>query len=348
MVFLRLADTWVLPPVFGKLVRSLLASPHLSPFVTDLSCGTTRCDSTDVEHLWELGAEEPTDLGGRDSYWWEAFKREEAIDLDGTLSRLFNLVAPNLRRLTAVRHRGDNYDSERLLSNVTFSSVVALEIDHFGPSLAASFPSLAELKCGAEAIPIPATAPPAPALASFTLTTLHPAPLLYTWLTSTSHASLRALTLPFVDLFPFESDLAPFRCLESLTLQVPDLTFLLPSSRPLPPLPVSLRSLTLGHLALNLSPATSLSATFLSSLSAPNLVRLALDVPHFRACIYTELVADKERLPSLEVVVAGWKHYSFRADEGWEWEEREKLRRVCEERGVQLRLPSSRDSGGAP
>ncbi|GAA5954229.1 hypothetical protein JCM10213_003350 [Rhodosporidiobolus nylandii] len=329
-------DAWVLAPRNVKLLRSLRANAHLPPLVKDLECLTSIADAHDVQDIWGISIFTTSDADGWKEKWLRKFTKKNGIDIEATMRELFTLVGPHLLRLSVSSTPEDIYDFEPLLARVSFSKLTS------------------ELK--AIAVPTPPTSLPGLQTLSLTSDKRVDASLLpfTTWLTSSSHASLRALTLPFTHTFPHDAFLTSFPHLVRLTLVSAKYAFLAdalpqyPPERLLPPLPASLTVLTLGCLSRSPSPAITLPETFLFSLRAPNLVALTLTAPTFAARVFAQLVADTERLPRLRVLNAA-KVYSdledCEAHEGWGQDGREELQKACEGRGVKLLLPLPRNVG---
>ncbi|GAA5958752.1 hypothetical protein JCM10213_006667 [Rhodosporidiobolus nylandii] len=353
IVVLAINHGWLLAPWDDELLRSLRTNAHLPPLVKDLTCWTCRCSPNILERGWGIDIGTKMSADGRvDVEWLQQFMKENRIDIEATWHELFTLVAPHLRRMSATSVE-DMYDFEPLLATFSFPNVGALKVDGFSPALISSFPSLTELNCAIQRISAPTPTPPSlPALQTLSLTSDNPvdatlAPSV-AWLTSSSHTSLRILTLPFTDTFPPDAFLTPFPHLAHLTLESARYDFPFhplpqhPPARHLPALPLSLTHLTLDRLSRSPSPASTLAETFLSSLRAPNLVSLTLTKPNFHARVFAQLVADTERLPRLRVLDAQ-RTYSYlghcEAHEGWGEDDREELQKACDQSGVRLLLP---------
>ncbi|GAA5957084.1 hypothetical protein JCM10213_003538 [Rhodosporidiobolus nylandii] len=357
--WLRLDRHSVLAPTHSKLLESLEQHAHLVALVEELSCIVHWAEPSlladefgqDYDYMTIYDYEEQEDEWNEE---WEAgFVKEFAVDIKSRLRVLFGLLAPTLRRLELPDPDGI-MNASALLRDFHLPHLAHLETRDLRPKDLAVLPALTSLACTSNSLDdLGESSVSAPRLSALRLCHLGykkaKKPLLpsFTSFTANSLATLACLTIPFDD--SFSSALLSFTSLQHLTLTDPDVFSLsgTTSSSTLPPLPPSLRSLTLGLPceAHRLPPSPTLSSTFLSTLSHPTLRRLAFTSAPFPASLYISLLTSTPAaLPALAELnfQRAWMYRkACLVEPGWAGATGgvKDLSKVCRKRGVRLVLP---------
>ncbi|GAA5909565.1 hypothetical protein JCM6882_003456 [Rhodosporidiobolus microsporus] len=370
-------DAWLQPHKGQKLFRTLEQAPHLAALPRRVDIWLAIADAPTMRDNWRsLHQEDIETEDGWNEKWAAKFSKKNGINLEERLR--FALTLPNLQHLE-LTDGDDWYDFEPALRGRRYPSVTSLKIPAFTSRVASNFPSLRSLETnlakitppddGSVLSPLVSLAlSPLPSFSRISSSTLSAS---FAWLTSGSHTTLTSLTIPLAE--SFLPSLSPFAVLEILTITNADFdwTFSLlrgPKFLPkgtLPSFPPTLRTLRIGHLAETTYPASpfdmtsylnpppkpspapspppSLSTSLLANLSCPALTTLLIAGPELAASIYTELVADPSRLPSLEKVGVQAKWWAKHEQDdkpgvAWRPSEVEHLSAACAARGVAFQM----------
>ncbi|GAA6042731.1 hypothetical protein JCM8097_005553 [Rhodosporidiobolus ruineniae] len=305
--FLGLGEVYIQQRAFNRLLFTLARNPHLAALVGEVECSVNIADdASEIELKWNVLVDEDAD--GWDDDWLEKFSKKHGVDMELRLRRFFALL-PHIKELRLWSH-ADFYDFRPLISSFRFPALTTLDAPYFTLDVLPTFPNITNLACQLSATPAAQSSPEPPALERCDVSQnprrFDPSQL--EWVASASHSSLRHLAIPYTDTVPRSDFLLQFSNRTHLTLQNYDgySAPKVPPTRPLPTLPSSIHTLTLGNLCegRTMSPVPDLDRldqTLFAGFSSASIRTLVLIKTPYAASVYTELLSNPNHLPNLEL-----------------------------------------------